>query len=53
MEHPHFEVKIHDILRDIDREWSTTLGPRRFAALKALLLRVWDSPLTRGQPPQP
>ena len=42
-------AKIHDILRDIEREWSTTLGPKQFAALKALLLRLWDSPLTRGQ----
>jgi DNA-binding MarR family transcriptional regulator len=42
-------AKIHDILREIEREWSTTLGPKHFAALKALLLRVWDSPLTRGQ----
>ncbi len=41
-------ARIHDILRDIEREWTTVLGPRRFAALKALLLRVWDSPLARG-----
>src|SRR5512144_1904173 len=41
-------AKIHDILRDIEREWSAVLGPRRFAALKALLLRVWESPLARG-----
>ena len=40
-------AKIHDILRDIEREWSTVLGPRRFAALKTLLLRVWESPLIR------
>ena len=38
---------IHDILRDIEREWSTVLGPRRFAELKELLLLVWDSPLAR------
>ena len=25
-------AKIHDILRDIEREWSAVLGPRRFAA---------------------
>jgi len=37
----------HDILRDIEREWSTVLGPKRFAELKELLLRVWESPLTR------
>jgi hypothetical protein len=38
---------IHDILRDIEGEWSAVLGPRRFAALKELLLRVWESPLVR------
>lgn len=40
-------AKIHDILRDIEREWSAELGPRRFAQLKQLLLRVWESPLAR------
>jgi len=40
-------AKIHDILRDIEREWTTELGPKRFADLKALLARVWDSPLAR------
>ena len=30
--------KIIDILRDIEREWSTELGPERFAQLKALLM---------------
>jgi len=39
--------KVHDILRDIEREWSATLGPRDFAQLKELLSRVWESPLTR------
>jgi DNA-binding MarR family transcriptional regulator len=39
--------KIHDILRDIEREWSAELGPRRFAQLKGLLMIVWESPLTR------
>ena len=38
-------AKIHDVLRDIEREWSTVLGPKRFAELKGLLLRVWESPL--------
>ena len=37
--------KIHDILRDIEREWSAELGPARFAQLKDLLCRVWNSPL--------
>jgi len=36
---------IHDILRDIEREWSAELGPKPFATLKALLLRVWNSRL--------
>ena len=40
-------AKIHEILRDIEREWSAELGPRRFAQLKDLLLRVWESPLAR------
>jgi DNA-binding MarR family transcriptional regulator len=38
-------AKIHDILRDVEREWNTELGLRRFAQLKGLLLRVWESPL--------
>ena len=40
-------AKIHEILRDIEREWSAELGPKRFTELKGLLLRVWESPLTR------
>jgi DNA-binding MarR family transcriptional regulator len=40
-------VKIHGILRDIEREWSAELGPKQFTQLKELLLRVWESPLTR------
>ena len=38
-------AKIHDILRDIEREWSATLGPRQFAQLKELLTGLWESPL--------
>ena len=38
--------KVHDILYDIEREWSAELGPQRFAQLKELLCRVWNSPLT-------
>lgn len=38
---------IHDVLRDIEREWSATLGPKQFAELKKLLRRVWESPLVR------
>jgi DNA-binding MarR family transcriptional regulator len=40
-------AKVHDILADIEREWSAELGPKEFAQLKQLLCRVWDSPLTR------
>ncbi len=40
-------LKIHEILRDIEREWSAELGPRAFAQLKQLLHRVWNSPLVR------
>jgi DNA-binding MarR family transcriptional regulator len=36
-----------DILRDIEREWSAELGTKRFAELKELLFRVWESPLIR------
>ena len=41
-------ARVHEILRDIEREWSAELGPARFTQLKELLLRVWDSPLARG-----
>ncbi len=40
-------AKIHEILRDIEREWSAELGSRDFIRLKELLFRVWESPLTR------
>lgn len=40
-------AKIHEILRDIERQWSAELGPKRFAELKELLMRVWESPLIR------
>lgn len=39
--------KIHEILRDIEREWSSELGPKPFSQLKELLFRVWESPLAR------
>ncbi len=39
--------KIYDILLDIEREWSETLGSKHFAQLKELLYRVWESPLAR------
>lgn len=37
--------KIADILQDIEREWTAELGPKPFAELKRLLVRVWESPL--------
>ncbi len=40
-------AKAHEILREIEREWTAGLGPRDFARLKELLLRVWESPLVR------
>jgi DNA-binding MarR family transcriptional regulator len=40
-------AKIHEILRDDEREWTAELGARPFAELKRLLLRVWQSPLVR------
>ena len=39
-------TKIQDVLRQIEREWSAELGAKRFAQLKVLLCRVWESPLT-------
>ena len=38
-------ARIHEVLRVIEREWSTELGPSHFHELKKLLLRVWESPL--------
>ena len=40
-------AKVHEILRDIEREWSAELGPKQFIQLKELLLRVWESPWIR------
>jgi DNA-binding MarR family transcriptional regulator len=40
-------AKIHEILREIEGEWRSELGPESFGALKELLLRVWESPLIR------
>ena len=39
--------KVIDILRDVEREWSAELGPKRFAQLKALLILVCDSSLVQ------
>ena len=41
------DAKIHDILRDIEHEWSAELGSKHFAQLKELLSRVWESSLIR------
>jgi len=35
--------KIHEILRDIECQWSAELGAKDFAHLKQLLLRIWES----------
>jgi DNA-binding MarR family transcriptional regulator len=40
-------AKILETLKAVEREWSAELGPGDFAQLKALLVRVWDSPLVR------
>ena len=37
--------KMADVLKDIEREWTAELGAKRFAELKSLLTRVWESPL--------
>jgi DNA-binding MarR family transcriptional regulator len=37
--------KVHDILREIEHEWSKELGATRFVQLKELLCRVWNSAL--------
>lgn len=40
-------AKIHDILFEIEREWSDELGAKRFAQFKELLSVIWESPLIR------
>lgn len=39
-------AKIHDILHDVERDWTAELGAADFERLKKLLLRVWNSPLS-------
>jgi DNA-binding MarR family transcriptional regulator len=39
--------KVHNILRDIECEWSAELGPEAFDRLKELLFHVWNSRLIR------
>lgn len=40
-------AKALEVLQIIEREWSAELGQEDFAKLKALLFRVWESPLVR------
>lgn len=40
-------AKLIGILKEIEKEWRAELGSRDFATLKALLQRVYDSPLIR------
>ena len=40
-------LRVQDILREIEHEWSMELGPEDFSQLKELLCRVWESPLSR------
>jgi DNA-binding MarR family transcriptional regulator len=40
-------VKIQEILTEIEQEWSTELGTKRFLQLKELLHHVWTSGLLR------
>jgi len=35
-------LRVHEILCDIEHEWSAELGRREFAQLKELLVRVWQ-----------
>jgi DNA-binding MarR family transcriptional regulator len=42
-------ARIHEVLRDIEREWGSTLGPKQFRQLKKLLRQVWESPLAQGR----
>jgi len=38
--------QIGEVLRNVEREWRAELGVAKFEELKALLVRVWQSPLT-------
>jgi DNA-binding MarR family transcriptional regulator len=40
-------AKVLEVLRDVEREWRTELGPKDFSQLKELLGRVWKSSLVR------
>lgn len=41
-------AKMIEVLQQIEREWTDELGAKQFAELKALLFRVWESPLARS-----
>jgi hypothetical protein len=41
-------LNIHEIFRDIEREWIAELGPKHFTQLKGLLLRVWEKFVSRS-----
>lgn len=40
--------RIYTILQQLEKEWSAELGAARFAQLKEILLRIWESPLVNG-----
>lgn len=40
-------ARIHEILREIEEEWSAELGSAHFTQLKDLLLRIWKNPRLR------
>jgi DNA-binding MarR family transcriptional regulator len=39
--------RIYEILVKVEREWRAELGAKDFEQLKALLCRVWETPLAR------
>jgi DNA-binding MarR family transcriptional regulator len=51
-------ARIVDVLKDLERQWTSELGTRQFSGLKAMLTRVWQSPLawpdlaTQSDPPR-
>jgi DNA-binding MarR family transcriptional regulator len=40
-------AKAHEVLREIEREWTAELGAKDFAQLKRLLGKVWESNLVK------
>ncbi|GAC1324889.1 MAG: MarR family winged helix-turn-helix transcriptional regulator [Chloroflexota bacterium] len=41
-------IRLEALLVDVEKEWRTVLGDRRFSQLKGLLQEVWESPLVRS-----